>query len=92
VDFVNYLVGKFRQTRENWFEWDEWAYTLCNDKEPSAGDAVLFNTSIFQKEQSTFSGGFVHFALSLGSDLYLSLLGTEGPLSVCTIGRSHESI
>lgn len=76
VDFVNLLFEKFRKENLNEFDAEQWSTYTFEEKELVEGDAIA--TGIKKEHETSLN----HFAMYLGSGLYLSVGGINGDLII----------
>ena len=93
VDFINYLFDMWQEETLNEFFWNEWNVMVMQDVCQLAPGEVIFlskttvlieNNQVPEQDMSCVR----HFALHLGSNLFISLYGEVG-LFVTSLEKMH---
>lgn len=95
VDFVTYLFEKYSPQFHNSLNINEWEIAPFNASQIAIGEAVLIHNNMkpFQLNENENNVKWSelkhldvqHFAIYIGSKIYLSLFGKRGPLAFTTL-------
>ena len=100
VDFVTYLFEKYSSKNLNSLDIDQWEFLPFKASQISPGEAVMLykKEELDQAQDQKIDINWTklkqleskHFAIYIGANIYLSLLGKRGPLTFTTLKEMQK--